>query len=218
MRLYDRVCEIVVEKSNREEDEEGHLLQPNLLMSYRWPERGGKNPPPNIRLQQDGFRRAYLALAWTESACLCALFPQRWMLDELRWLSFADQDFQQLQLGLNVLVFVVFHRQGRAIFLLYVSVERQHRYLSGKRQVIGSRYCNVYFVPLGKLLFTCRFAWRTGPRIHAGSSGFFSSLLELPGAAPPVPVCVSEKEMMFRSSFNTTPCYSKQCHNLSMDK
>lgn len=76
------------------------------------------------------------------------------MLDELRGVSFADQDFQQLQLGLDVLVLVVFHRQGRAIFLLHVSVEREHRYLSVKRKVMVSDDP----LPPVLFLFTCRFA------------------------------------------------------------
>lgn len=46
-RLTVWACEIVVEKSSRkEEEEEGrYLLQPNLLVSSRWPERGGKPLP-----------------------------------------------------------------------------------------------------------------------------------------------------------------------------
>ncbi len=40
--------------------------------------------------------------------------------DELGWVSFADEDFQQAQFGFNVLVFAVFHRQRGAVLLLYI--------------------------------------------------------------------------------------------------
>lgn len=134
------------------------------------------------------------------------------MLDELRGVSFADQDFQQLQLGLDVLVLVVFHRQGRAIFLLHVSVEREHRYLSVKRKVMVSDDP----LPPVLFLFTCRFAWRTGPRIRASSFGVFSFPLELPGAAPPVPVCVFVKEGG-RSEAHSVP-HNQYCKRFSTDK
>lgn len=41
--------------------------------------------------------------------------------DELRGVSFADEDFQQPQLGFDVLVFVVLGRQRGAVLLLHVS-------------------------------------------------------------------------------------------------
>lgn len=69
----------MVEKSDSEEDEEeeeGVLLQPNLTVSYRWLEKGrgeGGGNPPNVRLQQEGFRRAYLALAF-ESLLVLVLY------------------------------------------------------------------------------------------------------------------------------------------------
>ena len=58
---------------------------------------------------------------WEHSLRLSFLLL-RASLDELGRVTFAYEDLQQPKFGFDVLVFVVLHCQGRAVFLLHVSM------------------------------------------------------------------------------------------------
>lgn len=84
---------------------------------------------------QTAKRRKIITFLLQGDVCLTIISPfvtvfYCFLLDELSWVSFAYEDFQQPQLGFNVLVFIVLHRQRRAVLLLHISVGASLRWKS----------------------------------------------------------------------------------------
>lgn len=87
-----------------------------------------------ICFAMDGF--PFHGLVWFISYCDWASFiplsvcDVLFSLEELRGISFADENLYQPKLGFDVLVFVILYRQRRAVFLLHVSMATA----SGRKQ------------------------------------------------------------------------------------
>lgn len=131
-----------------------------LQSSTEWTNR--PFPTPETWAAQMATRRKITSFLLQGEVCLTISLETKYQSiftvfyffsDELGWVSFADEDFQQPQLGFNVLVFVVLQCQWGAVLFLHISVGCGWKINSKKVRRLSSWKPIILFYNTNKFFF-----------------------------------------------------------------